>query len=123
MLLQFPQDNRFQQSAALPPTAGKKYRWLGIESSFQTFAPARQAVRGRGRERSAAGEDHARDQPTQKGCGTINVVNHRAPYSFHASGLYTLMGDGSVRWLAETIGPREMVALLTRAGGEGGSLK
>jgi prepilin-type N-terminal cleavage/methylation domain-containing protein len=63
------------------------------------------------------------NQPTQKGCGTINVVNHRAPYSFHASGLYTLMGDGSVRWLAETIGPREMVALLTRAGGEGGSLK
>jgi hypothetical protein len=30
------------------------------------------------------------------------------------------MGDGSVRWLAETIGPREMVALLTRAGGEVG---
>ncbi len=56
--------------------------------------------------------------PENKGCAGVNVYNESGFYSFHSSGANAVMGDGSVRMLADTISPRPPVALITRDGGE-----
>jgi prepilin-type N-terminal cleavage/methylation domain-containing protein/prepilin-type processing-associated H-X9-DG protein len=48
----------------------------------------------------------------------INCTNEWEVYSMHAGGANMLMGDGSVRFLKETIGPSVFAALITRANGE-----
>jgi prepilin-type N-terminal cleavage/methylation domain-containing protein len=48
---------------------------------------------------------------------SVNYDNRVALYSFH-DGVNVLMGDTSVRFLAETIDPEVLIALLTRAEGE-----
>lgn len=52
------------------------------------------------------------------GSCVINCCNDQAIYAFHPGGTNVGMGDGSVRYLTETISPVAFVALLTRAGGE-----
>lgn len=47
--------------------------------------------------------------------GTIGTGQ---PYGFHSGGLNVLLGDGSVRFLSETISINTFAALVTRAGGE-----
>jgi prepilin-type processing-associated H-X9-DG protein len=39
-------------------------------------------------------------------------------YSFHEGGANVLLGDGSVRFLRETVAPEVVIALLTRDGAE-----
>ena len=47
-----------------------------------------------------------------------NVTNNNEDYSFHPGGCNYLMGDGSVRFIKETLPIRIFVRLLTRSGGE-----
>lgn len=48
----------------------------------------------------------------------MNCTNNGEFYSFHTGGCNTLMGDGSVRYIRDTITVTNYVALLTRANGE-----
>lgn len=48
----------------------------------------------------------------------INVCNQQGLYSFHPGGAMVALGDGSVRFLAETTDVDTLVAIHSRAGGE-----
>jgi prepilin-type N-terminal cleavage/methylation domain-containing protein/prepilin-type processing-associated H-X9-DG protein len=48
----------------------------------------------------------------------LNNDNVNGIFSFHSSGANVLLGDGSVRFLRETVAPEVVIALLTRDGGE-----
>jgi prepilin-type N-terminal cleavage/methylation domain-containing protein/prepilin-type processing-associated H-X9-DG protein len=53
----------------------------------------------------------------------VNVPNHKASkaddyWSLHAGGCNFLLGDGSVRFIKETVNPTAFSALASRAGGE-----
>jgi prepilin-type N-terminal cleavage/methylation domain-containing protein len=48
----------------------------------------------------------------------INCNNDSEPYSFHPGGVCAVMGDGSVRYIAETISAQAFAALCTARGGE-----
>jgi prepilin-type N-terminal cleavage/methylation domain-containing protein len=48
----------------------------------------------------------------------VNCTNDREIYSFHSAGAHSVMADGAVRFLSETIGMRETCRLLTIRGGE-----
>jgi len=52
----------------------------------------------------------------------INYTSNNEIYSWHTGGANALFGDGSVRFLRETIPAPTIVALVTRAGGETVSL-
>lgn len=41
-----------------------------------------------------------------------------APYSFHTGGVNTVFGDGSVRFIKQSVTPAAFAALVTRSGGE-----
>ncbi|MCO6045967.1 DUF1559 domain-containing protein [Aeoliella sp. ICT_H6.2] len=49
-------------------------------------------------------------------CGTsmMNCNNHEEIYSFHVGGCYYTFGDGSVRFIRETVDPDVFVSLFTR---------
>jgi prepilin-type processing-associated H-X9-DG protein len=49
---------------------------------------------------------------------TINCSSDNEIYSFHTGGANVAMGDGSVRFLRESISIQALAALVTRAGGE-----
>jgi hypothetical protein len=44
----------------------------------------------------------------------MNCNNNEEIYSFHISGCFFVMGDGSVQFLNETIDPDAFVSLFTR---------
>jgi prepilin-type N-terminal cleavage/methylation domain-containing protein/prepilin-type processing-associated H-X9-DG protein len=48
----------------------------------------------------------------------VNCTSNNEIYSFHPGGANALFADGSVHFLKETIDPRMIVSLITRAGGE-----
>jgi prepilin-type processing-associated H-X9-DG protein len=48
----------------------------------------------------------------------INCSNNNELYSFHPGGVNALFTDGSVHFLKESMDPRIVVSLITRAGGE-----
>lgn len=48
----------------------------------------------------------------------VNVCNQQGLYSFHPGGAVISLGDGSVRFLAETIDVETIVAMHSRDGGE-----
>jgi hypothetical protein len=59
------------------------------------------------------------------GCYAINVRNYstlgsapRQLYSFHTGGINALRMDGSVFFMAQTIAPATLAAVISRAGGE-----
>jgi prepilin-type processing-associated H-X9-DG protein len=52
------------------------------------------------------------------GCCAINCNNAWQFYSFHSGGVNAVLGDGSVRFLAETMAPGVLASLVSRAGGE-----
>lgn len=60
------------------------------------------------------------DATTKDGPGTctINCNNSQGVYSFHTGGANTLLGDGSVRFLGESIDANLLLALVTINGGE-----
>jgi prepilin-type N-terminal cleavage/methylation domain-containing protein/prepilin-type processing-associated H-X9-DG protein len=47
----------------------------------------------------------------------VNCSNQFGVYSFHAGGANVALADGSVRLLSESVTPRVLAALITRAGG------
>lgn len=49
---------------------------------------------------------------------SVNCCNDQAVYAFHPGGANAGFGDGSVRFLNETIAPDVFVSVLTRANGE-----
>jgi prepilin-type N-terminal cleavage/methylation domain-containing protein len=55
-----------------------------------------------------------------RGAGTclINCTTNNELYSFHPGGVNVLFDDGSVHFLKETINPKIVVSLITRAQGE-----
>jgi prepilin-type N-terminal cleavage/methylation domain-containing protein/prepilin-type processing-associated H-X9-DG protein len=48
----------------------------------------------------------------------VNCTNWDEPFSYHPDGVNAVFGDGSVRYLGESIDPLVMIGLVTRAGGE-----
>ena len=48
----------------------------------------------------------------------VNGINAGATYSFHSGGAHTLLSDGSVHFLSDSIDGWVYVSLCTRAGGE-----
>jgi prepilin-type N-terminal cleavage/methylation domain-containing protein len=57
------------------------------------------------------------------GCLSVNVINfdlgsRSGIYSFHPGGAHILRGDSSVQFMAESVSPGVLAALITRAGGE-----
>jgi prepilin-type processing-associated H-X9-DG protein len=48
----------------------------------------------------------------------INCTNNWEAYSLHSGGANALFGDGSVKFLKETISPATFAAIMTRACGE-----
>ncbi|MCE9630796.1 MAG: DUF1559 domain-containing protein [Planctomycetia bacterium] len=55
---------------------------------------------------------------TTGGRCVMNCTNWDEPYSYHPGGINVVFGDGSSRFLNETIDPLTMIALVTRMGGE-----
>ena len=55
------------------------------------------------------------DQP---GPNMINAINASEVYSFHPGGANFNLGDGSTRFISESVDPTAFAALVTRAGGE-----
>ncbi|WP_238602747.1 DUF1559 domain-containing protein [Fimbriiglobus ruber] len=49
---------------------------------------------------------------------TFGTEGSSAPYSFHTGGVNTLMGDGSVRFIASSVDVGTFAALVTRSNGE-----
>jgi len=58
------------------------------------------------------------DGYSKPGPCVINCTNNWEVYSTHAGGANAVMGDGSARFLKETINPAVFAAVITRAGGE-----
>ncbi|TVP98569.1 MAG: DUF1559 domain-containing protein [Planctomycetaceae bacterium] len=56
--------------------------------------------------------------PSELGCGAINVFNSDGLLSFHPGGVQVGMGDGSVRFLSDSTDARVVAAMVTRNGGE-----
>jgi len=54
----------------------------------------------------------------QGGICLINCSSNNELYSFHPGGVNVLFADGSVHFLKESMDPRIIVCLITRAGGE-----
>jgi prepilin-type N-terminal cleavage/methylation domain-containing protein/prepilin-type processing-associated H-X9-DG protein len=52
------------------------------------------------------------------GACAINCCNDQAVYAFHPGGAQASFGDGSVRFIKETIRPTVFASILTRANGE-----
>jgi prepilin-type N-terminal cleavage/methylation domain-containing protein/prepilin-type processing-associated H-X9-DG protein len=52
------------------------------------------------------------------GCCVINCNNVNQIYSFHSGGVNALRGDGSVRYIRDSIAPGVLAAIISRAGGE-----
>jgi prepilin-type N-terminal cleavage/methylation domain-containing protein len=52
------------------------------------------------------------------GTCAVNCTNNREVYSFHANGAYVAFGDGSVKFLRDSINIRVFARLVTVAGGE-----
>lgn len=48
----------------------------------------------------------------------MNCTNNNEPFSFHPGGISTVFGDGSVRYIAESISVRAFAAQITCKGGE-----
>jgi prepilin-type N-terminal cleavage/methylation domain-containing protein len=80
-----------------------------------------------GRVTGSAWADPASDLPVHSfqtsglacpGPCVINCTNNNEPFAFHTSGLNAIYGDGSVRFMFQTLGVRELGPLITRAGGE-----
>ncbi|MFM7289627.1 MAG: DUF1559 domain-containing protein [Planctomycetia bacterium] len=58
------------------------------------------------------------DGATAPGTCGINCSNDYGLYAFHPGGATTLLADGAVRFLADTVDIATLVGLVTRAGGE-----
>ena len=54
----------------------------------------------------------------QGGICMISCSSNNELYSFHPGGVNALFTDGSVHFLKESMDPRIVVSLITRAGGE-----
>jgi len=52
------------------------------------------------------------------GSCSINCCNDQGVYSFHSGGSFGGFGDGSVRFLSESLAPQIFIAILTRNNGE-----
>lgn len=48
----------------------------------------------------------------------MNCTNNNELYSFHPGSVMVVLGDGSVRFLAETLELRMIARLITKAAGE-----
>ena len=48
----------------------------------------------------------------------VNCTSNNEIYAFHPGGANVLFADGSVHFVKESIDPRVIVSLITRAGGE-----
>ena len=109
--------------------AGRPGYWVrgprrGPDTSFVGCGNANVA---NGRMTGSAWADPASDLPvhsfqndglTCPGPCVINCTNNNEPFGFHVSGLNAIYGDGSVRFIAQTVGIRELAPQITRAGGE-----
>lgn len=72
---------------------------------------------------TAFGKTNGRDVGSESygpnGYPSVGTEGSSQPYSFHPGGAFVLLGDGSVRFLAETSNIGVVAALVTRDGGTG----
>jgi prepilin-type processing-associated H-X9-DG protein len=86
------------------PFDGPEYHaFVGIEALWST------------RDHEYVGDTLARSRIYGTSLNNDNIIGL---YSFHEGGANVLLGDGSVRFLRETVAPQTVIALLTREGGE-----
>lgn len=55
---------------------------------------------------------------TYYGTTMINGSNSQEPYSFHTGGANALFGDGSVKFLRESVSPEAFVSIVTKSAGD-----
>ncbi|MFO0812424.1 MAG: DUF1559 domain-containing protein [Gemmatales bacterium] len=67
---------------------------------------------------SVTGNVNGGSAPRTTNNAIINCNNDSEPYSFHPGGVCAVMGDGSVRYIKETISAQAFAALCTARGGE-----
>jgi prepilin-type N-terminal cleavage/methylation domain-containing protein/prepilin-type processing-associated H-X9-DG protein len=68
--------------------------------------------------KSVAPQGATQDGSSKPGPCMINCTNNWEAYSLHSGGANALFGDGSVKFLKETISPATFAAIMTRACGE-----
>jgi prepilin-type processing-associated H-X9-DG protein len=88
---------------------------LTLNSAWADYNTARQI---RGYDASLAGPLPVGTAEPPAGCASVNVSNVNGLYAFHSGGVNVLQGDGSVRFLRDSVSPGTLAALITRDGGE-----
>jgi prepilin-type N-terminal cleavage/methylation domain-containing protein/prepilin-type processing-associated H-X9-DG protein len=82
--------------------------WADRDSPFDLHGAWYDAAAGRWKDGTA----------TTPGTCPINCHNGNEVYSFHPGGAHILMGDGSIKFIRESLDIRTLARLITRAGGE-----
>ena len=93
--------------------------WADNEATFDLHGadPATGVPNGTCYQTTATGRVPASGSTSGGRC-VMNCTNWDEPYSFHPGGISTVFGDGSCRFLSESIDPTTMAGLITRAGGD-----
>jgi len=96
----------------IPAGQRRYWRWAEADNAFGVSGAPNNKVRP-DRERT----------PYEPPPGTLGTAGNNAGandelFSFHPGGVNVLMGDGSARFIKDTINPVALRALVTRAGGE-----
>jgi prepilin-type processing-associated H-X9-DG protein len=110
------------QTLMVVEAAGRPDEWMGKRLTRSDVKPADAVLASRDSDFSLRGFtwDPAaqRYSNAQSGPCAINCSNVEGVYSFHAGGAQAVFGDGSVRFLRDTLSTRLLARLVTRAGGE-----
>jgi competence protein ComGC len=102
--------------------AGRPDEWMGRRRTRTDIKPADAVLASRDNDFSLRGFtwDAATQTYSNRHSGpcAINCSNVEGVYSFHPGGAQVVLGDGSVRFLSQTLSTRLLARLVTRAGGE-----
>jgi prepilin-type processing-associated H-X9-DG protein len=102
--------------------AGRPDEWMGGRLTRHDVKPADAVLASRDNDFSLRG--FTLDPATQtysnahSGPCAVNCSNVEGVYGFHPGGAQAVFGDGSVRFLRQTLSTRLLARLVTRAGGE-----
>jgi prepilin-type processing-associated H-X9-DG protein len=102
--------------------AGRPDEWMGNRRTRENVKPYDAVLASRDNDFSLRGFTF--DPATQtysnahSGPCAINCSNVEGVYSFHPGGAQAVFGDGSVRFLRQSVSTRLFARLVTRSGGE-----
>jgi hypothetical protein len=102
--------------------AGRPDEWMAGRRTRTNIKPADAVLASRDNDFSLRGFSWDAESQTysnaHSGPCAINCSNVEGVYSFHLGGAQAVFGDGSVRFLRQTVSTQLMARLVTRAGGE-----